>query len=112
MGANEGTKYGNGDGGGDPWNNTGNEDGSGDGNENSSGHGNGEGGGEAKKRNKKRRLERIGSIAADPDNLENRNKAGGEVQGTQGLNENCTSRESVPPLSRLIINRGFRKKYH
>ena len=32
------------------------------------------------------------------------------IQGTQGSSENCTSRESVSPLSRLI--RGFRNKYH
>ena len=30
-------------------------------------------------------------------------------QGTQGSSKNCTSRESVSPLSRLI--RGFRNKY-
>ena len=34
----------------------------------------------------------------------------GGVQGTQGSSKNCTSRESVSPLSRLI--RGFRNKYH
>ena len=31
------------------------------------------------------------------------------TQGTQGSSKNCTSRESVSPLSRLI--RGFRNKY-
>ncbi|CAM9512231.1 unnamed protein product [Ascophyllum nodosum] len=31
-------------------------------------------------------------------------------QGTLSLSKNCTSRESVSPLSRLI--RGFRNKYH
>ena len=30
--------------------------------------------------------------------------------GTLSLSKNCTSRESVSPLSRLI--RGFRNKYH
>ena len=34
----------------------------------------------------------------------------GGAQGTLSLSKNCTSRESVSPLSRLI--RGFRNKYH
>ena len=34
----------------------------------------------------------------------------GGAQGTQGSSKNCTSRESVSPLSRLI--RGFCNKYH
>ena len=112
----------------------GNGDGSGDGNESRSGDGNEDGivggRGEAKKRKephkscisdvgngsdlggkrKKRGRERIGSVASDLDNLENSTEAGGEAQGTQGSSKNCTSRESVPPLSRLI--RGFRSKYH
>ena len=37
-------------------------------------------------------------------------EAGGGAQGTQSSSKNCTSRESVSPLSRLI--RGFRNKYH
>ena len=37
-------------------------------------------------------------------------EAGGGAQGTLSLSKNCTSRESVSPLSRLI--RGFRNKYH
>ena len=45
-----------------------------------------------------------------PDNLESNKEAGGGAQGTQGSSKNCTSRESVSPLSRLI--RGFRNKYH
>ena len=53
---------------------------------------------------------RVGSVAANPDNLESNKEAGGGAQGTQGSNKNCTSRESVSPLSRLI--RGFRNKYH
>ena len=62
-------------------------------------------------REKKRRQERVGSVAANPDdNLENRKEAGGRSQGPQGLSKNCTSRESVSPLPRLI--RGFRNKYH
>ena len=48
------------------------------------------------------RKERVGSVAANPDNLE---AGGGGAQGTQGSSKNCTSRESVTPLSRLI--RGF-----
>ena len=116
----------------------GNGDGSGDGNESSSGDGAGygiedgikEGGGKAKKRKKshnscrrdvgnggdvgvkrkKRRQERVGSVAADPDNLENSKKAGRDAKGTQGISKNCTSRESVFPLSRLI--RVFRNKHH
>ena len=35
---------------------------------------------------------------------------GGGAEGTLSLSKNCTSRESVSPLSRLI--RGFRNKYH
>ena len=77
----------------------------------------GEGGREAKKHKKPLksfrrhvghcRKERVGPVAAKPDNLEN-NKESGGAQGTQGLINNCTSRESVSPLSRLI--RGFRNK--
>ena len=90
----------------------------------------GEGGGEAKKRKKphkscrrdvgnggdmggnrtKRRQESVGSVAADPDSLENNKEAGREAQGTQGLSKNYTSIESVSPLSRLI--RGFHNKCH
>ena len=104
----------------------GDEDGNGDGNED----GIGKGGREAKKRKKphkrvvqlgdvgnegglggkrnKRRQERVIPVAADPENLEK--EARGEAQVTQSLSKNCTSRESVSPLSRLI--RGFRNKYH
>ena len=39
----------------------------------------------------------------------NNKEAGGGAQGAQGSSKNCTSRESVSPLSRLI--RGFRNKY-
>ena len=111
-------------------------DGNGDGSEYCSGDGNGdegrigEGGREAKKRKKpqnscrcragngvdtggkrkKCRKERAGSVAANPDNLESNKEAGGGAQGTQGSSRNCTSRESVSPLSRLT--RGFRNKYH
>ena len=125
------TQDGNGDGSGDK-----NESSSGDGNGDEDGNGDGneegveEGGGEAKKRKKphkscrrdvgnggdlsgkrkKRRQQRVGSVAAGPDNLENSKEAGGETQGTQSLSKNCSSRESVSPLSRLI--RGFRIKYH
>ena len=90
----------------------------------------GEGGREAKKRKKpqnscrrragnggdtggkreKCRKERVGSVAANPDNLKSNKEAGEGVQGAQDSNKICTSRESVSPLSRLI--RGFRNKYH
>ena len=40
--------------------------------------------------------ERVGSVAANPDNLENRKEAGGEAHGTHGLSKNSTSRERVP----------------
>ena len=123
------TPDGNGDGDGD-----GSEDSSGDRNgDEDNGNGNedmiGESGREAKKRKKpqsscrrtagnrgdsggkrnKCRKERVGSVAANPDNLESNKEAGGGAQGTQGSSKNCTSRESVSPLSRLI--RGFRNKY-
>ena len=127
--ANEGTQDGNGDGSGD-----GNESSSGDGNGDEDGNGDsnedgiGEGGGGSKKRKKphkscrrdvrnggdlggkrkKRRQGRVGFVAAEPDNLKKSKEAGGEAQGTQGLSKNCTSRECVSPLSRLI--RGFCSK--
>ena len=54
---------------------------------------------------------RVGPVAANPDNLKsNKEEAEGGAQGTQGSSKNCTSRESLSPLSRLI--RGFRNKYH
>ena len=56
------------------------------------------------------RKERVVSVAANPDNIESNKEAGGGAQGAQGSSRNCTSRESVSPLSRLI--RGFRNKYH
>ena len=55
---------------------------------------------------KKCRKERVGSVAANPDNLGSNKEAGGGAQCTQGSSKICTSRESVSPLSRLI--RGFR----
>ena len=53
---------------------------------------------------------RVGSVAANPDNLGSNKEAGGGAQGAQGPSKICTSRESVSPLSRLI--RSFRNKYH
>ena len=119
------TPDGNGDGNGD-----GSEGSSGDGNgDEVNGNANddriGEGGREAKKRKKpknscsrhvvnwgdldgkrkKYRKERVGQVAANPDNLENNKEAGGGAQGTQGQSKIFTSRESVSLLSRLI--RGF-----
>ena len=56
------------------------------------------------------RKERVGSVAANSDNLGSNKEAGGGAQDAQGSSKICTSRESVSPLSRLI--RSFRKKYH
>ena len=67
-------------------------------------------GGDTGGKRKKYRKERIGSVTANPDNLESNKEAGGGAQGTQGSIRICTSRENVSPLSRLI--RGFRNKYH
>ena len=48
-------------------------------------------------REKKRRKERVGPVAANPDNLEsNKGAGGGSAQGTQGSSKNCTNRECVP----------------
>ena len=116
-------------------NRDGSEDSSGDGNgneDNGNGHEDGirEGGREAKESKKpqnscrrhvgnggdlggKRKIctkERVDQVAANTDNLECNKEAGGEAKCTQGLSKNCTSRESVSPLLRLI--RGFRNKYH
>ena len=54
------------------------------------------------------RKEKVGSVAANPDNLGSNKEAGGGAQGAQGSSKICTSREIVSPLSRLI--RGFRNK--
>ena len=59
---------------------------------------------------KKCRKERVGSVAANSDNLGSNKEARGGAQGAQGSSKICTSRESVSPLSCLI--RGFRNKYH
>ena len=40
--------------------------------------------------------ERVGSVAANPDNLGSNKEAGGGAQGAQGSSKICTSRESVP----------------
>ena len=69
-----------------------------------------ENGGDMDGKRKKCRKERVGSVAANSDNLGSNKEAGGGAQGAQGSSKICTSRESVSPLSRLI--RGFRKKYH
>ena len=112
----------NGDGNGD-----GSEDCSGDGNgDGDNGNGNedriGEGEREAEKpqnscrrragngrnlcgKRKKCRKERVGSVVANPNNLESNKEAGGGAQGTQDSSKSGTSKESVSPLSRLI--RGF-----
>ena len=59
---------------------------------------------------KGKNVERVGSVAANLDNLGSNEEAGGVAQRTQGSSMICISRESVSPLSRLI--RGFRNKYH
>ena len=56
------------------------------------------------------RKERVGSVAANSDNLGSNKEAGGGAQGAEGSSKICTSGESVSPLSRLI--RGFCNKYH
>ena len=53
-------------------------------------------GGDLGGKRKTRRHERVGSVAANPDDLENSKKAGGEGQRFQGLSKNCTNKESVP----------------
>ena len=67
-------------------------------------------GGDLGGKKKKCRKERIGPVAANPDNLESNKEAGGGAQGAQGSSKNCTSGESACPLSCLI--RSFRNKYH
>ena len=67
-------------------------------------------GGDMGGKRKKCRKERVGSVAANSENLGSNKEAGGGAQGAQGSRKICTSRESVSPLSRLI--RGFRNKYH
>ena len=67
-------------------------------------------GGDLGGKRKKCKKERVGPVAANPDNLESNKEAEGGAQGTQGSSKNCTSRESVSPLSRLI--RGYRNKYN
>ena len=67
-------------------------------------------GGDMGGKRKQCRKERVGSVAANSDSPGSNKEAGGGAQGAQGSSKICTSRESVPPLSRLI--RGFRNKYH
>ena len=56
-------------------------------------------GGDLGEKRKNRRQERVGPIAANPDNLENNKETEGGAQGTQSLSKNCTSREC--PLRRV-----------
>ena len=65
-------------------------------------------GGDMGGKRKKCRKERVGSVAAKPDNLGSNKEAGEGAQGAQGSSKICTSRENVSPLSRLI--RDFRNK--
>ena len=55
-------------------------------------------GGDTGGKRKKCRKERVGSVAADPDNLGSNKEAGGGAQGAQGSSKIYTSRESVSPL--------------
>ena len=61
-----------------------------------------ENGGDLGGKRKTCRKERVGPVAANQDNLESNKETEGGAQGTQGSSNNCTSRESVSPLSRLI----------
>ena len=67
-------------------------------------------GGDMSGKGKKCRKERVGSVAANPDNLGSNKEAAGGAQGAQGSSKICKSREIVSSLSRLI--RSFRNKYH
>ena len=67
-------------------------------------------GGDTGGKRKNCRKERVGSVAANPDNLKSNKEAGRGAQDTQGSSKSYTSRDSVFPLSRLV--RGFRNKYH
>ena len=51
-----------------------------------------ENGGDTGGKREKCRKERVGSVAANPDNLESNKEAGGGAQGTQGSSKNRTSR--------------------
>ena len=53
-------------------------------------------GGDMDGKRKKCRKERVGSVAANSDNLGGNKEAGGGAQGAQGSSKICTSRESVP----------------
>ena len=52
---------------------------------------------------KKCRKERVGSVAANSDNLGSNKEAGGGAQGAQGSSKICTNRESVSPLSEVFV---------
>ena len=53
---------------------------------------------------------RVGPVAANSDNTESNKEARGGARGSLGSSKNCTSKESVSPLSRMI--RGFGNKFH
>ena len=67
-------------------------------------------GGDMGGKRKKCRKERVGSVAANPDNLGSNKEAGGEHKVLRAQVRFVQTRESVFPLSRLI--RVFRNKYH
>ena len=58
-------------------------------------------GGDLSRKREKPRQEKVGSIAAKPNNLEISKEAGGEAQGTYGLSEKCTRGDRVCPLFRV-----------
>ena len=58
----------------------------------------------------KRRQGSVGPVDVKRGYLENGKEAEREAQGAQDFNKNCTSRESMSPLSRLI--RSFRNSFH
>ena len=52
-------------------------------------------GGDLGGKRKKCSKEKVGSVAANQDNLESNKEEQGGAQGTQGSSKNCTSGESV-----------------
>ena len=74
------------------------------------GNGDGGNGGDFGGTRKRCRKGSVGPVAANSNIVEINKQAGGGAEGTLSLSKNCTSRESVSSLSRLI--RGFRNKYH
>ena len=55
-------------------------------------------GGDTGGKRKKCRKERVGSVAANPDDVESNKEAGGRAQGTQGSKKLYKYRECVPSV--------------